>query len=131
MAIETDTDGGRVVGSHIRLISRMLGIPLYVECKVVERDPPRLKAWETVGEPRLLVIGPYRMSVGIDRRADGSHVTIAIDYALPAKVPSRWLGRLLGPMYARWCVRKMVSDLILQLGDERMDGIVTSNPRGE
>src|SRR5437870_7143581 len=35
MAIETDADGGRAVGSHIRLTGRMLGISLYVEGKVV------------------------------------------------------------------------------------------------
>jgi hypothetical protein len=51
MAIETDADGGRAVGSRIRLAGRMLGIPLDVECKVIRREPPRLKTWETVGEP--------------------------------------------------------------------------------
>ena len=47
MTIETDAEGGRAVGSHIRLAGRMLGIPLYVEGKVVQRQPPNLKAWET------------------------------------------------------------------------------------
>src|SRR4029453_3483499 len=60
MAIETDAEGGRVVGSHIRLAGRMLGIPLYVEGTVIQREPPNLKAWETVGQPRLLVIGRDR-----------------------------------------------------------------------
>src|SRR5213594_3019298 len=53
MAIETDANGGRAVGSHIRLAGRMLGIRLYVEGKVVRREPPSLKAWETVSEPHL------------------------------------------------------------------------------
>jgi len=51
---------------HIRLAGRMLGIPLYVEGKVVQREPPNLKALETIGEPHLLVIGRYRMTVSID-----------------------------------------------------------------
>ncbi len=50
------------------------GFLLYVEGEVLERDPPRLKAWHTIGEPRLLVIGRYGMSVAIGahgfRRAD-------------------------------------------------------------
>ena len=116
MAIETDADGGRAVGSHIRLAGRMLGIRLYVEGKVVRRDPPNVKAWETVGEPHLLVIGRYRMSVNIDARGDRTHVLIAIDYALPANVPTGWLGMLFGPMYARWCVRQMAQDLVHQFG---------------
>ena len=40
MAIETDAKGGRAVGSRIRLTGRMLGISLYVEGEVVQREPP-------------------------------------------------------------------------------------------
>ena len=111
MTVETDSGGGRHVGSRVRLAGRMLGIPLFVECEVVQRGPPWIKAWETLGTPHLLVIGAYRMSVTIKEQGDGSHVTIAIDYALPAKVALRWLARLLGPAYARWCVRQMILDL--------------------
>jgi len=114
MVIEADATGGRAVGSHIRLAGRMLGIPLYVDATVVQREPPNLKAWETVGEPHLLVIGRYRMRISIDARGDRAHVMIAIDYALPAKVPTRWLGMLLGPLYARWCVQQMAQDLVHQ-----------------
>ncbi|HEY3179568.1 MAG TPA: SRPBCC family protein [Casimicrobiaceae bacterium] len=116
MTIETDANGGRTVGPHIRLAGRMLGIPLNVEGTVVRRDPPKLKAWETVGEPHLLVIGGYQMSVSIEPRGDQSHVRIAIDYALPARAPARWLGMLFGPMYARWCVGQMARDLVRQFG---------------
>src|SRR5262245_43684273 len=52
MVIETDAAGGRTVGSRIRLNGRMLGIRLHVECEVVRHKPPRLKAWQTIGEPR-------------------------------------------------------------------------------
>ena len=116
MAIETDAEGGRAVGSHIRLAGRMLGIPLYVEGQVVQREPPNLKAWETVSEPHLLVIGRYRMRVNIEARGDLAHVTIAIDYARPANTSTGWLGMLFGPLYARWCVRQMAQDLIRQFG---------------
>ncbi len=119
MTIETDADGGRTVGSHIRLTGTMLGIHLFVESKVVQREPPSRKAWETVGEPRLLVIGRYRMNVEIDARGDRSHVTISIDYELPARAPTRWLGMLVGPLYARWCVRQMAQDLVHQFAAPR------------
>lgn len=116
MVIETDAAGGRAVGSHILLAGRMLGIPLYVEGEVVQREAPNLKAWETVGEPHLLVIGRYRMRVNIDARGDLAHVVIAINYALPADAPTRRLGMLFGPMYARWCVQQMAQDLVHQFG---------------
>ena len=116
MAIETDAKGGRAVGSRIRLTGRMLGISLYVEGEVVQREPPRLKTWETIGEPRLLVIGRYRMSVDIQERGDRSRVRIAVDYAMPASAPARWLGMVFGTMYARWCVRQMARDVVRQFG---------------
>ena len=111
MTVETDEGGGRRVGSRIRLAGRVLGMRLDVEATVVERVPPRRKAWETLGEPQLLVIGPYRMAVDIARESDVCHVAIAIDYSLPARGASRWLGRLLAPTYARWCVAQMLTDL--------------------
>lgn len=111
MSIETDAQGGRAPGSHIWLRGRMLGIRLNVECVVVKRIPPALKEWETVGTPRLLVIGPYRMSVRIDPHNGGSTVKIAIDYALPNRPWERIIASAFGAMYARWCVQQMARDL--------------------
>jgi hypothetical protein len=119
MSIETDAGGGRALGSRIRLGGPMLGISLQVECVVVQRDPPRFKAWETVGTPRLLVIGSYRMSVAIEPRNGDSHVTISIDYSLPANR----LWRSFGPVYARWCVREMARDLVKKFAESSPDGV--------
>ena len=69
----------------------MLSIRPFVHGKMVQREPPNRKAWETVREPRLLVIGRHRMKVGTGARGDRSHVTIAIDYELPAKAPTPWM----------------------------------------
>ena len=116
MAIETDTGGGRSVGSHITLSGKILGIILSVECVVLQRDAPRLKQWETVGEPRLLVIGGYRMSVTVEPCPSGTSITVAIDYGLPREGVQRLLGRIFGERYARWCVRQMAHDLVVRFG---------------
>jgi uncharacterized membrane protein len=112
MSIETDAEGGRAVGSHIRLHGRMLGISLSVECVVVKRVPDEIKEWETVGTPRLLVIGPYRMSARVVPLNDGCIVTITIDYAIPSGAFERILAGAFGRAYARWCVRQMAQDLV-------------------
>lgn len=59
--LTVDAGGGRRAGSHIVLRGRVLGIFLYVDEVVTMSEPPRRKAWETVGAPQLLVIGSYRM----------------------------------------------------------------------
>ncbi len=106
-----DAQQGRSVGSHIIIRGRVFGIPLYLDEIVTVRQRPLTKTWETVGEPRLLVIGPYRL--GFDLRPDGTstRLRVAIDYELPAKGISRWLGRLFGQAYAKWCTRQMVREI--------------------
>jgi hypothetical protein len=112
MAVELDADRGRKVGSRIRLAGRVFGIELSVEEVVTERDPPRRKIWETTGSPRLLVIGYYRMGFELLPRGSDSALRVFIEYALPAQAPARWLGRLFGGYYARWCTRRMVDDAV-------------------
>lgn len=110
MRMETDAQGGRSLGSVIRMSGRVLGLPIGLEEVVTHRDPPRLKAWEIVGQPRLLVVGPYRMGFGIEPAGGGSQLTVFIDYAMPASRGGRLLGWLLGRFYARWCCQRMLAD---------------------
>ena len=106
MQFEFDGRHGRAVGSRMLLSGKVLGLSLEVIEVVTQRDPPRLKAWETRGEPRLLVIGPYRMGFEIAPDGDGSQLRVFIDYDEPSR-PWRLAGKLLGVMYARWCTRNM------------------------
>jgi Polyketide cyclase / dehydrase and lipid transport len=110
MHIATDDRRGREVGSHIRLSGKVLGIELSLDEVVTERVPPHHKAWETIGEPNLLVIGRYRMGFDVTPDSGGCLLRVYIDYDLPAGPAARWLGYLLGPLYAKWCVRQMAED---------------------
>lgn len=109
MSFTFDAGGGRAVGSRMRLAGRMLGIQLFVEESVTERRPPHAKAWETRGEPSLLVIGRYRMGFVIEPRGAVSLLRVYIDYDLP-KGGWRWAAYLLGDAYAGWCTRRMAHD---------------------
>lgn len=108
MTVETDERGGRAVGSRIRLAGRVLGVALRVDEAVTEYEPPRRKVWQTVAEPRLLVIGRYRMGFSVEPVDTGCRVRLWIDYDLPARGVARWLGRLAGDYYARWCTQQML-----------------------
>ncbi len=110
MAIELDAAKGRAVGSHIHLRGRVLGIPIYVEEVVSEHEPPFRKAWETMGVPKLLVIGHYKMGFEITPQGDSSLLRVFIDYDLPEPWLTRLLGQLLGGFYARWCTESMATD---------------------
>jgi hypothetical protein len=114
MQISFDDGRGQTVGSHVRMSGRMMGIDLLLEEIVTERVPPRHKAWETVGTPKLLVIGNYRLGFDIASRGNSSDLRIFIDYDLPSSPGLRWLGYLLGSAYAKWCVRQMVTSARLR-----------------
>jgi len=112
MQTSLDERHGQSVGSHIRMSGRILGLELSLDEVVTERNPPMRKVWETVGLPRLLVIGPYRMGFEVTPRGSGSVLRVFIDYALPSPWPERWLGRLFGRYYAHWCTQRMANDVV-------------------
>ena len=107
MSISLDAERGRKVGSHIVLSGRILGISLFVDEVVTVRDPPQRKTWETVGRPRLLVVGGYRMGFELAPESSGSRLRVFIDYDLAS---DGLLARWLGPAYARWCTGRMARD---------------------
>ena len=110
MNIAMDEKEGRALGSRITLTGRILGLSLKVEEVVTRYDPPRSKTWETVGSPRLLVIGPYAMGFVLTPRQGALLLCVAIDYSPPPKGAAHLLGRLFGKSYARWCTNRMVQD---------------------
>ena len=109
MSIDVDADGGRVIGSKVRMHGRMMGIRLALEEVTTQRQVPAVKVWETIGTPKLLVIAQYRMGFELTREDDSSQVRVFIDYSLPINAPGSWLGHWLGAVYARWCTKQMVS----------------------
>ena len=111
MSIDVDADGGRAIGSKIRMRGRMMGIPLSLEEVIIERQVPYKKVWKTIGTPNLQVMAHYRMGFELTPKGDSSLVRVFIDYSLPANAPGSWLGRLLGGVYARWCTKQMADDV--------------------
>jgi hypothetical protein len=116
MTLETDALEGRAVGSHIQLSGSAFGLRVEVDEVVTERNPPRHKAWETRGAPRLLVIAGYRMSVDLTPENGGCRIRVFIDYALPRQGVGRWLGAVFGHAYARWCTESMLAGIRKHFG---------------
>ncbi|MCL4416898.1 MAG: SRPBCC family protein [Actinobacteria bacterium] len=109
METSIDDKGGKEVGSHIKMSGNVFGIQFYLDEVVIKREPPRLKVWETVGVPKLLVVGNYQMRVEIKPNESGSLLQVSIDYELP--LTNAWLGKLFSRFYAKWCVEKMIGSV--------------------
>lgn len=110
MAYDLDEARGRGVGSVIKMSGKVAGLNLYVEEVVTQRQPPFIKEWETRIEPRLLVIGTYRMRLQIEASGRLCRLHVFIEYNHPSPIIGRIAGRLLAPIYARWCVKRMAAD---------------------
>ena len=119
MTIGMDEKQGRALGSRITLSGSILGLSLEVEEVVTQYDPPFSKAWETVGSPRLLVIGPYGMGFSVSARQGGSLLRVFIDYSPPGAGAARVLGQLFGKSYTRWCTQRMVHDAMVHFNTRR------------
>lgn len=109
MRMVLDAGRGHTVGSHVTMAGRMLGVEISLEEVVRVREPPRRKEWETIGSPRLLVIGSYRLGFEIAPVNKKAELRVFIAYNLPSSIGKRLLGRFVGAAYARWCVRQMVN----------------------
>jgi hypothetical protein len=112
MDVKMDAGRGRRLGSRIQMSGRAFGLQLSLEELVSEYDPPRHKAWKTVGPPRLLIIGEYLMGFDISPQTGGSNLRVFIDYELPQSTRGRWLIAKLASWYAAWCTQRMVKDAV-------------------
>jgi hypothetical protein len=121
-----DAAEGRAVGSVITMGGRFLWLDLKVEEVVTERYPPKRKAWETRGRPRLLIIGGYRMGFEIEAREKASALRVFIDYDDAKSWAGRVLGALVAPLYARWCVERMAKDAQRYFSQDRAAAVLAS-----
>jgi hypothetical protein len=110
MDIQVDQGRGQQIGSKIRLAGTVCGLRLSVEEIVTERAVPYRKTWETIGQPRLLIIGHYEMGFELSPDSSVSMLRVFINYALPERGWGRWLGIIFANYYARWCTSKMLND---------------------
>ncbi len=109
MDTSVDAGSGKKIGSHIRMNGKVFGITISLDEVITHREPPRIKIWETVGTPKLLIIDHYRMKVEIEPQKNVSLLRVSIDYNLPAM--NAWLGKLFGGIYAKWCVKQMIKSV--------------------
>ena len=123
MTSSIDKLAGKETGSAIRIAGKVLGISILLVEKIVERVPPRRKRWETIGTPRLIVMGGYRMGFDIERVYGGCRVTVAIDYEVPEGLWGSLLGRLFAPAYARWCVQRIVDTVAHEFPNAKMSDV--------
>ncbi len=123
MTSSMDRLAGKETGSVILIEGTVLGISISLAEEIVERVPPRRKRWETIGTPRLIVISGYRMGFNVERAGDGCQVTVTIDYDIPEGFWGRLFGRVFAPVYARWCVQRIVHTVAHEFSNAKLSHV--------
>ena len=121
MSYEFDPARGKAVGARVRLQGSFLGIKLIIDEQVDERTPPWTKSWQTIGQPRMIVLDSYRMGFSLTSIDKGCRLLIFIDYATPSHEFRRWIARIAATWYARWCVISMIDGAIKHFGPSVVD----------
>lgn len=107
---------GRAIGALVRIRGSFLGLPIEIDERVTERDRPDGKAWRTVGVPHMLIMAAYRMGFAVHAIPGGSRLEAYIDYVRPQRGLARVAGALFAGLYARWCVRGLLSGAVERFG---------------
>ena len=108
MLIVLDNAKGQAVGSHIGLSGTVLGIRLSLDEVVTRRSPPTDKVWETVGTPRLLVIGAYTMGIHITPEKAGHAYECLLTTTFQPDGPRAGWGSCSAASTPSWCVGQML-----------------------
>lgn len=103
-AMKLVADPHRGLGSGWRLKGRVVGLTLQADVQVTEYQPPWRKTWQTVAEPRLLVMGAYRMGFELQSQAAPT-VSLRLWLDFEPTRRGRWVARA----YARCCLREMAA----------------------
>jgi hypothetical protein len=125
MVYHLDQRQGKAVGSIIRMRGNAFGISVDVTEVITEREPPRIRVWQTIGRPKLVILSFYTMGVELSPDGGGTLLRVWIDYELSASAVERWLTRPLAAWFARWCVHRIVTDVAKAFASNRPTGIAT------
>lgn len=109
MKTEIDAQGGKAVGSHIKMYGSAFGINIFLDEVITIHEPPHHKEWQTVGDLKILVIGHYKLGFYIEPIAEGSKFTVYMDYEQPKSLGSKLLYFFFSRVYANWCVMQMIN----------------------
>lgn len=108
--LEQLSDNATGIGARYRWHGRIAGLTVDLTEVVTEWVPNRRKTWETIGNPRIVLMSHYRMRLTVSPLDHGTLLAFDIQYDPPRSFWGRMLGWLLADWYSRWCFRRMCRD---------------------
>ncbi|MFZ5552854.1 MAG: SRPBCC family protein [Bacteroidota bacterium] len=108
LTIEWLSENKTGLGTKYRWTGKVAGMNMDFTVEVTKWENGKEKIWETVGEPKLIVLSWYRMFLTLEPDENGNTIALlGIDYRRPK---GGVLGFFLAKRYAAWCVNSMLND---------------------
>ena len=98
------------VGASYRWYGKMMGMIMDFSETVTKWQPPKLKAWETVGEAKIIIMSWYRMWFEIMPAENGTIAKLSISYLPPKQWYYKILSFFFARLYCNWCLNNMLTD---------------------
>lgn len=100
----------RGLGATYRMYGKVMGMKIDFTEKVTKWIENQEKVWETIGEPKLIIMGGYIMNLNVRPSNFGTRLTFGIKYSYPKSVFWKGISIVVGDWYAKWCLRNMCRD---------------------
>jgi hypothetical protein len=98
------------IGTTYRWHGKIMGLPVDITETVTKWTENQEKVWETTGDPKIILLGWYRMILKLMPVKEGTLVSLQIDYTQPNGVFYNFLYFFLSRWYCHWCLNNMLND---------------------
>jgi hypothetical protein len=98
-------------GATYRMYGKVMGMDIDFTETVTKWIENQERVWETIGDPKLLIMGGYAMNFNVRPSNWGTRLTFGIKYSYPKSAFWKFIAFLLGDWYAKWCLKNMAKDV--------------------
>ena len=98
------------VGATFHWTGKVMGMPIDITETVTKWIENKEKVWETIGSPKIIILGWYRMSLKTEPAKEGTLASLQIEYTQPNGWFYKILSFFFAGWYSRWCLNNMLND---------------------
>lgn len=98
------------LGASFHWSGSVMGMPIDITETVTKWVVNKEKIWETIGTPKIIILGWYRMILKTEAVKEGTEASLQIDYTKPRGAFRIILYYLLSHWYCNWCLNNMLND---------------------
>lgn len=98
------------LNSKFRWFGKMMGFTMDFTVVVTKWIKDKEKVWETIGEPKMIILGWYKMHLVLSPEGKNTKAELSLAYTKPTGLFFKFIAFFLAPFYANWCLNNMLQD---------------------